>query len=79
MPATATNVNFEQAVIDSASDAIKAILTSRLLRLAVPSNTTLPQLWDGAVKDMREELVSSVVVAHIPCYSWAKATGEERR
>ena len=49
MTATTTNIDFEQAVIDSASDAIKVILTSRLLRPVLPMNTTLPQLWDTTV------------------------------
>ena len=63
MPATSSNVHFEQAVINSAEDTIKEILTGRLLRPALSGNTTLPKLWDAAVSDMREQLVSADVLS----------------
>ena len=62
MPATPSNVHFEQVVIDSAKDTIKEILTGRLLRPALSGNTTLPKLWDAAVSDVREQLVSTDVL-----------------
>ena len=62
MPATPSNVHFEQVVIDSAEDTIKEILTGRLLWPALSGNTTLPKLWDAMVSDMREQLVSADVL-----------------
>ena len=67
MPATPSNVHFEQAVIGSAEDTIKEILTGRLLWPALSGNTTLPKLWDATVSDVREQLVSTDILLPGQC------------
>ena len=67
MPATSSNVHFEQVVIDSAEDTIKEILTGRLLWPALFGNTTLPKLLDAVVSDMREQLVSADILSSGQC------------